>query len=56
LLFGALVKGGVVKIGLTAGKLTFTYGAEEKGKPNRRPGKPKGKPRGGTSKTPELVK
>jgi len=55
LLFGALVKGGLVKIGLKAGKLTFTYGAEEKGKPNRKPGKPKGKSGGGTSKVPELV-
>jgi ATP-dependent Clp protease ATP-binding subunit ClpA len=55
LLFGALVKGGLVKIGLKAGKLTFTYGVEEKGKPNRKPGKPKGKSGGGTSKVPELV-
>jgi ATP-dependent Clp protease ATP-binding subunit ClpA len=55
LLFGALVKGGGVKIGLKAGKLTFAYGAEEKGKPNRKPGKPKGKPGGSTSRTPELV-
>ena len=55
LLFGALVKGGLVKIGLKAGKLTFTYEAEETGKPNRKPGKPKGKSGGGGSKVPELV-
>ncbi|MDG2286843.1 MAG: AAA family ATPase, partial [Alphaproteobacteria bacterium] len=59
LLFGSLVKGGLVKIGLKDGKLTFKYGAEEKAKPSkpRKPGTPKGKSGGGGdgSKVPELV-
>ena len=57
LLFGTLVKGGLVKIGLKNGQLTFKYGTEEKSKPSkpRKPGTPKGKSGGGGSKVPELV-
>jgi ATP-dependent Clp protease ATP-binding subunit ClpA len=57
LLFGTLVKGGLVKIGLKNGQLTFKYGTEEKSKPSkpRKPGTPKGKSGDGGSKVPELV-
>ena len=57
LLFGALVKGGLVKIGLKDGKLTFKYGIEEKSKPAkpRKPPAPKGGAGHGGSKVPELV-
>jgi ATP-dependent Clp protease ATP-binding subunit ClpA len=61
LLFGALVKGGLVKIGLRDGKLTFKYGVEEKAKPAKPKAKAKKRPTpkrgagGGGSKVPELV-
>ncbi len=61
LLFGALVKGGLVKVGLRDGKLTFKYGVEEKAKPAKaktkakKPPTPKRGAGGGGSKVPELV-